>query len=58
MYIVRMFDPGIEPPSPATPALQADSLLQNHQGSPVIYYLLFFKYLFKTKEIMLDKKQI
>ena len=22
------------------------------------YYLLFFKYLFKTKEMMLDKKQI
>ena len=53
-----MFDPGIEPPSPAAPALQADSLLQNHQGSPVIYYLLFLKCLFKTKEIMLDKKQI
>ena len=58
IYIVRMFDPGIEPPSPAAPALQADSLLLNHQGSLVIYYLLFFKCLFKTKEIMLDKKQI
>ena len=27
-------DPGIEPVSPATPALQADSMLLNHRGSP------------------------
>ena len=27
-------DPGIEPVSPAAPALQADSLLLSHQGSP------------------------
>ena len=27
-------DPGIEPTSPASPALQADSLLPSHQGSP------------------------
>ena len=27
-------DPGIEPVSPASPALQVDSLLLNHQGSP------------------------
>ena len=26
--------PGIKPLSPASPALQADSLLLNHQGSP------------------------
>ena len=53
-----MFDPGIEPSSPAAPALQADSLLLNHQGSPMTYYLLFFKYLFKPKEITLDKNLI
>ena len=28
-------DPGIEPVSPVTPALQADSLLMSHQGSPM-----------------------
>ena len=27
-------DPGIKPSSPASPALQADSLLLSHQGSP------------------------
>ena len=27
-------DPGIGPMSPVTPALQADSLLLSHQGSP------------------------
>ena len=27
-------DPGIEPASPASPALQADSLLLSQQGSP------------------------
>ena len=27
-------DPGIEPVSPAVPALQADSLLLSRQGSP------------------------
>ena len=27
-------DPGIEPTSPAAPALQADSLLLSHFGSP------------------------
>ena len=26
-------DPGIEPASPVSPAWQADSLLQSHQGS-------------------------
>ena len=31
-------DPGIEPTSPAAPALQADLLLLNHQGSPVKVY--------------------
>ena len=32
-------DPGIEPMSPASPALQADSLPLNHQGSPYeVYY--------------------
>ena len=28
-------DPGIEPVSPVTPALQADSLLLSYQGSPI-----------------------
>ena len=28
-------DPGIEPVSPESPALQADSLLWSHQGSPI-----------------------
>ena len=28
-------EPGIEPATPITPALQADSLLLNHQGSPI-----------------------
>ena len=27
-------DPGIKPASPASPALQVDSLLLNHQGRP------------------------
>ena len=35
IYIVRMFDPGIEPPSPAAPALQADSLLLATREAPV-----------------------
>ena len=30
-------DPGIEPKSPLSPALQADSLLLSHQGSPFKY---------------------
>ena len=30
----NLLDPGIEPTSPASPALQADSLLQSHRGSP------------------------
>ena len=33
-------DPGIEPSSPVSPALQADSLLLSHRGSPdVLAYL-------------------
>ena len=36
-------DPGIEPPSPVSPALQVDSLLLHHLGSsprlPLIYFL-------------------
>ena len=28
-------DPGIEPTSPASPALQADSLLLSYKGSPI-----------------------
>ena len=28
-------DPGIEPAAPLTPALQADSLMLSHQGSPI-----------------------
>ena len=35
-------DPGIEPVSPASPALHVSSLLLTHQGSP-IYYLKFIK---------------
>ena len=34
-------DPGIEPISPVTPALQLDSLPLNHWGSP-LYILYFF----------------
>ena len=30
-------DPGIEPMSPVSPALQVDSLPLNHWGSPYIY---------------------
>ena len=33
-------DPGIEPMAPASPALQADSLLLSHQGSPDICKLM------------------
>ena len=29
-------NPGIQPASPAAPALQADSLLLSHQGSPIL----------------------
>ena len=32
--------PWIEPMSPASPALQADSLPLRHQGSPSCYYLI------------------
>ena len=31
-------DPGIKPETPAAPALQADSLLLSHQGSPNTIY--------------------
>ena len=31
-------DPGFEPVSPGTPALQADSLPLRHEGIPVVYY--------------------
>ena len=35
-------DPRIEPVSPASPALQADSLPLNHQGSPYeVYYWVY-----------------
>ena len=37
-------DPGIEPVSSASPALQADSLLLSHRGSPI--YVFFFRFLF------------
>ena len=30
-------DPGIQPRSPAAPALWADSLLPSHQGSPILH---------------------
>ena len=33
-------DPGIEPTSPTSHALQADSLLLSHQGSPLAFYSL------------------
>ena len=32
-------NPGIEPTSPVAPALQADSLLLSHQGSPNLIHL-------------------
>ena len=32
----NLLDPGIEPGSPAAPALQADPLLLSHQGSPYL----------------------
>ena len=32
-------DPGMEPMSPASPALQADSLLLNHWGSPILQHI-------------------
>ena len=32
-------DPKIEPTSPVSPALQADTLLLNHQGSPKVHHL-------------------
>ena len=35
-----LLDTGIEPPSPASPALQVDSSLLRHQGSPFhVHYL-------------------
>ena len=35
-----LLDTGIEPPSPASPALQVDSSLLSHQGSPFhVHYL-------------------
>jgi len=36
-------DPGIESVSPASPALQVDSLLLSHQGSPFTTYLILNK---------------
>jgi len=33
-----LHDPGIKPASPASPALQADSLPLSHQGSPNTSY--------------------
>ena len=35
-------DPGMEPASPVSPALQADSLLLSHQGSPIVLINLVF----------------
>ena len=32
-------DPGIKPMSPASPALQADSLPLSHRGSPLVWLL-------------------
>ena len=36
-------DPKIEPTSPVSPALQADTLLLNHQGSPKVHHFLFVR---------------
>ena len=39
-------NPGIEPVSPASPAMQVDSLLLNRQGSPhILFSYLFYIYI-------------
>ena len=38
-------DPGIEPVSPASSGLQAESLLLSHQGSPVIFISFYMSHL-------------
>ena len=35
-------NPGTKPASPAAPALQADSLPLDHQGSPLIQHFKYF----------------
>ena len=37
-------DPGIEPASPAAPAMQADSLLLSHLGSLKMWYIYTMEY--------------
>jgi len=37
-------DPGIEPASPAAPAMQVDSLLLSHVGSLKMWYIYTMEY--------------
>ena len=37
LYPGHLPDPGIEPTSPAAPALQTDSLLLSHRGNPLSF---------------------
>ena len=45
-------DPGIKPASPLAPALQADSLLLSHWGSPKLIYLFL-----KKKKLTQEKQK-
>ena len=45
-------DPGIEPASPAAPAMQVDSLLLSHLGSLKMRYIYTREYYSKNNEIM------
>ena len=45
-------DPGIKPASPLAPALQADSLLLSHWGSPTLIYLFL-----KKKKLTQEKQK-
>ena len=50
-------DPRIEPASPATPALQTESLSLSHQGSPNLHptlFLLFFFLIYRVKLAILQ----
>ena len=40
-------DPGIEPASPVSPALQADSLLLDPLGKPIVVIFFSLKIIFK-----------
>ena len=46
-------NPGIEPVSPVSPALQADSLLQRHRGSPVFQHVFQHKSTLNIDETLL-----